>query len=469
MPAKTFRQKFIGDRAFYKMVLYIAVPIVVQNGITNLVNLLDNVMVGQLGTEAMSGVAIANQLMFVFNLCIFGGLSGAGIFCAQFHGSGNADGVRQTFRFKLLVAFGLCAVFLTAFLTRDTELLSLYLHQSESGGDLLYTLQEGRRYLRIMLLGLIPFALNNVYITTLRETGETLLPMKAGVTAVLVNLVFNWLLIFGHLGFPEMGAAGAAAATVLSRYIELFIVVGWTHRHKEKNRFIQGVYRSLRISRPVYTSILRKGWPLLLNEVLWSIGMTTITQCYSVRGLSAVAAVNIASTLANLFKIVMMAAGNAIAIIVGNRLGAGRMEEARDIDNKMIFATCVLCALIGLVLLGVAPLFPAMYNTTDEVRALATVFLRITACVLPLQAFNNACYFTLRAGGKTFITFIFDSMFVWCVSLPPALYASRMTAMPVIAMYAMVQALDMVKTAIGFMLVKRGSWLSNIVVDGGRK
>ncbi|MBQ2651822.1 MAG: MATE family efflux transporter, partial [Clostridia bacterium] len=324
------------------MVLAVAVPIVIQNGITNFVNLLDNVMVGQLGTESMSGVAIANQLIFVFNLCIFGGLSGAGIFGAQYYGSGNHDGVRQTFRFKLYIIAILSTVFLTAFLTKDADLLSLYLHQSEGGGDLALTLSEGQIYLRIMLLGLIPFALNNAYVGTLRETGETLLPMKAGITAVLVNLVFNWLLIFGHLGFPELGVAGAAIATVLSRYVELAIVMFWTHTHKEKNKFIVGAYRSLHIDKDIVYRIVRKGWPLLLNEVLWSIGMTTLTQCYSTRGLSAVAAVNITSTLSNLFRIVVMASGNSIAILVGQRLGAGRMDEARDVDNKLIFASCSL-------------------------------------------------------------------------------------------------------------------------------
>jgi len=460
---KTLRQKFIGDKTFYKMVLAVAVPIVIQNGITNFVNLLDNVMVGQLGTESMSGVAIANQLIFVFNLCIFGGLSGAGIFGAQYHGSGNDDGVRQTFRFKLYVVAVLSAIFLTAFITKDAELLSLYLHQSESGGNLALTLSEGQLYLRIMLLGLVPFALNNVYIGTLRETGETLLPMKAGVTAVLVNLVFNWLLIFGHLGFPELGVAGAAIATVLSRYVELAIVVIWTHSHKEKNRFIVGMYKSLRVTKEVYGRVIRKGWPLLLNEVLWSIGMTTITQCYSTRGLSAVAAVNITSTLSNLFRIIVMASGNSIAILVGQRLGAGRMEEARDIDNKLIFASCAICALIGGFLFLTAPLFPEMYNTTADVKAIACVLLRVVACVLPLQAFNNAAYFTLRAGGKTFITFVFDSMFIWCVSLPAAFYSAHFTGLNVMAMYGIVQSLEIIKTTLGFVLIKKGSWLSNIV------
>lgn len=458
-------KKFIGDKAFYKMVLLIAIPMIIQNGITNFVNMLDNIMVGQLGTEPMSGVAIANQLIMVFNLCVFGGISGAGIFCAQFHGAGNPDGVRQTFRFKMMVVGGLCVVFVTAFLLWDEGLISLYLHQSESGGDLAVTLAEGRKYLKIMLVGLIPFAINNVYVSTLRETGETMLPMKAGVTAVLVNFTFNWLLIFGHLGFPRLGAAGAATATVISRFVETFIVILWTHTHREKNRFIEGVYKGFSVPAPLAKRIIAKGWPLLLNETLFSVGTTMITQCYSTRGLTAIAAFNISSTLTNLFKIVLFASGNSIAIIVGNLLGAGKMEEAKDKDNKLIAASVFLCILVGAVMFIVAPLFPAMYKTTDDVRELAAVFLRISAVALPVMAFNHSCYFTLRSGGKSFITFISDSGFIWLIILPPTFFVAHMTAMPVTLMYTMVQGLELVKAIFGFFLVKSDMWMSNIVAS----
>ena len=455
--------RFIGDKAFYGMILSIAIPMMIQNGITNFVNLLDNIMVGQLGTESMSGVAIANQLIFVFNLCVFGGISGAGIFCAQFFGSGNSEGVRQTFRFKLILCALLCVAFISIFMLFDDQLLSLYLHESDSG-DLAMTLSEGKTYLMIMLVGLIPFAITSSYVGTLRETGETLLPMKAGIAAVLVNFVFNWLLIFGNLGFPVMGVAGAAVATVLSRYVELVIVVVWAHTHKQKHPYMEGLYSSLHISGTLLASIIRKGWPLLLNELLYSIGTTMIIQCYSMRGLSAIAAVNISSTLSNLFKVVFFASGNAIAIIVRNLLGAGRMEEARETDYKMIFTSVVMCGLIGMALFIVAPLFPAMYNTTDEVRELATVFLRITAIIMPVMSFNHCCYFTLRSGGKTIITFIFDSMFIWVVLLPPTFAVAKLTALSVVFMYAMVQGLELIKSVLGFILVKGGSWISNIVI-----
>ena len=222
------KKKFIGSREFYKMVLIVAVPMIIQNGITNFVSMLDNIMVGQLGTESMSGVAIANQLIFVFNLCIFGGISGAGIFCAQFFGAKDHEGVKNAFRFKLIVCAALCVIFITAFVFWDEQLISFYLHQSESSGDLALTLAEGQKYLRIMLLGLVPFAINNAYAGTLRETGETMVPMRAGIAAVAVNFTFNWLLIFGNMGFPRLGVEGAAIATVMSRFVETAIIVTWT-------------------------------------------------------------------------------------------------------------------------------------------------------------------------------------------------------------------------------------------------
>ena len=460
-----FLKKFIGDRKFYKTLLLVALPIVLQNGITSFVSLLDNIMVGQVGTEQMSGVAIANQLVFVFNLCIFGGISGAGIFTSQFHGAGNPEGVRQTFRFKLYVCGILSIIFLTVFTTLDEQLISLYLHESDGSGDLAQTLIHSQKYLKIMLWGLIPFALTMSYVGTLRETGQTLLPMIAGIVAVLVNLVFNWLLIFGNLGCPKLGVEGAAIATVLSRFVELAIVVLWTHINHKKVPFIKGAYRSFRIEGSLTKQIIKKGTPLMMNEMLWSIGMTTIIQCYSVRGLTAIAAINISSTLSNLFNIVMMAMGNAIAIIIGNLLGAGKMKEAKETDTKILATSFMSCLVIGTLLFILAPLFPGLYNTTDDVRELAATFLRISACIMPIQAINHGCYFTLRSGGKTFITFLFDSAFIWVICIPPAYCLSHFTALGVIALYIIVQATEFIKSIGGIVLVKKGIWLNNMVTD----
>ncbi len=209
MTLKALKKKYVGNRAFYRMVLAVAVPIMIQNGITNFVSLLDNIMVGQTGTEPMSGVSIVNQLLFVYNLCIFGGLSGAGIFTAQYFGQGDEGGVRDTFRYKLWLAVIVTAGAIGLFLWKGEALIQLYLQGDAGEGDLALTLSSGLSYLRVMLLGLPAFMLAQTYTSTLRESAETLVPMRAGLAAVATNLVFNWLLIFGHLGFPRMGVTGA--------------------------------------------------------------------------------------------------------------------------------------------------------------------------------------------------------------------------------------------------------------------
>ena len=215
-----FKQKFIGDKNFYKYVLYLAVPMIVQNTITSFVSFLDNIMVGQIGTEQMSGVAIVNQLMFVFNVCIFGGVSGAGIFGTQYYGKGDYEGQKYAFRFKLYSCLLIAAAAIVLFGLFDTQLISLYLNDTGSVGDITLALKYGKEYIIIMILGLIPFAVSQAYGSSVKETGQTFIPMLAGVAAVFTNLVLDYVLIFGIFGLPAMGVQGAAIATVIARFVE---------------------------------------------------------------------------------------------------------------------------------------------------------------------------------------------------------------------------------------------------------
>ena len=457
-------RKYIGDKVFYKMVLTVAIPIMVQNGITNFVNLLDNIMVGRIGTEQMSGIAIVNQLMMVFNLSIFGAISGAGIFGAQFYGCKDHKGVQHTFRYKIYVCLMILLIALGIFVFAGEDLIRMYLHGDGIEAQLDAALLYGKDYLAVMLIGLLPFGIEQIYTSTLRECGETMLPMKAGIVAVLVNLVLNYIMIFGKFGFPTLGVVGAAIATVISKFVQMSIVVGWTHRHAMRMPFIVGAYKSLQIPGRLVGKILSKGTPLMINEILWSAGMASLMQCYSVRGLDVVAGLNISSTISNLFNIVFIALGSSIAIIVGQLLGAGKMQEAKETDTRLIVFSVASCMMIGAVMAIASPLFPMMYNTSPEVKSLAASFIRIAALCMPLAAFAHAAYFTLRSGGKTIITFLFDSVFLWCISIPVAYTLSRYTSVPIVPLYLMCQLLEIIKCVIGFILVKKGIWINNIVV-----
>ena len=222
-------------------------------------------MVGQLGTEQMSGVAIVNQFVFVFNLCVFGGLSGPGIFGAQFFGCRDFKGVRDTFRFKVITGAVISILTFAVFIGFGQNLIQMFLTAS-STEDSAATFGYGMTYLSVILFEIIPFIIVQIYASTLRETGETVVPMAAGIVAVFVNLVLNYILIFGNFGAPKLGVAGAAVATVISRVIECSIVVCWTHLHKRKNLFIVGAFRSLRVPIALTRKILVKGTPLMLNE-----------------------------------------------------------------------------------------------------------------------------------------------------------------------------------------------------------
>lgn len=457
-------KRYIGDKAFYRRILVVAVPIIIQNGISNFVSLLDNIMVGQVGTIPMSGVAIVNQLMFVFNLCVFGAVSGAGIFTAQFFGSQDHEGVRYTFRFKILIGLLLSAVGIALFYFGSVPLVQLYLKGEGNVSNVTQTLDYSIAYLNVMLLGLLPFALSNAYSGTLRECGQTVVPMVAGIAAVVVNLVLNYILIFGHWGAPAMGVQGAALATVISRYVELFIVAGWTHWNSEKNPFIKGAYRSAYIPGFLLKSIIQKGMPLLANEALWSIGVAFINQSYSTRGLDVVAATNITNTLWNLSGVVFLSMGNAVGIIMGQMLGSSvEAEQVRDSNRKLIFTSVLSSIIFAALMACIAGVFPQMYNTNDNVRSLSTTLILVCAVFMPFNAYTNASYFTLRSGGQTIATFLFDSCFVWCVGVPLTFILSRYTDMPIIPLYTLCQATDLIKCAIGVSMLRKGKWIQNLV------
>ena len=457
------RPKLIGDRVFYAEVVSIVVPIIIQNTVSNVVSLLDNVMVGRVGTLQMSAVAIVNQLLFVFNLCIFGGLAGAGIFATQFAGAKDDEGVRHCFRMKWYIALAMLAAACCVFLAMPQKLITSYLAQGTDTADAASTLAYGMDYLMVMLAGLLPFAVSQIYAGTLREVGETKLPMLASIIGILVNLVFNYLLIFGSFGFPKLGVTGAAIATVLSRYVEMTIIVVYTHLRSTRYPFIRGAYRSPYVPGRLVGDIMRRGMPLLVNEFLWSSGMAVLLQCYSVRGLDVVAACNISNTVSNLFKVVFLSMGNAVAIMVGQALGADETKRAKDTAWRLIALAVASNLVMSGLLIALSPVIPHIYNTEQHVRDIASQLLCVVAVMMPMYSFCHCCYFTLRSGGRTIITFFFDSGFTWAVCVPVAYVLANLTQLPVVPMYLAVQSLEMIKVIIGVILVHKGVWVRNII------
>jgi putative MATE family efflux protein len=458
-----FKRTFIGDRAFYKTVISLIIPIIIQYTITNFVNLLDNIMVGQVGTAQMSGVAIVNQLLFVVNLTFFGGLAGPGIYGAQFYGAGDNEGLRNTFRYKLWAIVIILASAIIIFLTNGDTLISLYLTGEGNPSDVPLMLGYGRSYLNIMLWGLLPFALTQAYSSTLRETGETMLPMKASIAAVFTNLILNYILIFGKLGFPALGVTGAAIATVISRYTEMAIVMVYTHRHKAHFPFMINIYQTIKVPTKLAIKIFRRGMPLLVNEMLWSLSVTTIMQIFSTRGLNIVAGLNISNTITNLFNVAFISMGSAVAVMVGQALGAGEIQKAKAHVWKLIFFSVSTCVVLGGILIAIAPVIPRIYNTTEEVRHLATHFIQAGAIFMGFFATSHCCYFAMRSGGKTLMTFFFDSIYAWLVYIPFAYVLTHYTKLDIFTLHIVCHIPDALKSVMGVLIIRTGRWAQNIV------
>ena len=456
-------RRFIGDKEFYKYVFALVIPIMIQQGITSFVNLLDNVMVGALGTEAISAVSISNQLYFNCQLAVFGGLSAVAIFGAQFYGNGDMEGMRYSFRAKFVFSLAIIVATFIILLTAGDYFIQLFLTGESGGGDLALTAASAGQYMRVMLIGFIPFVLSQSYAGTLRETGQTVWPMAASVTGILTNLCLNWLLIYGHLGFPKWGVFGAAVATTISRYVELTILVVYTHRNPEKYPFMKGAYRSLRVPADLTKKILRTGVPLFANEFLWAFGITATSQSFSLYGLEAVAATSIVNTVWSLFMIVMVAMGSAVQIIVGQHLGMGEIKEAREIDAKLIFMDLLMNIVLSAILISCSPYIPLLFNVGDSVRGLASRLMVVDGLVLPIEAVVHVIYFTIRSGGRTGITFLFDSVYQWCVPVALAFFLSRFSSLPLLTVYAFVMFSAVIKMVIGLFMLRSDFWARKIV------
>ena len=455
-----------ADRAFYRKVFATALPMMAQNAITMFVSLLDNLMVGQLSTAQIGGVTIINNnLVFIFNLCLFGGVAGAGIYTTQFYGSGDNESIRYAFRFKLYVSLLLTAIGTAIFLLFGDRLIGLYLRGQGDPQLATDTLRYAKEYLGIMLWGLLPFALTTAYTGTLKVCGHPTVSMVASVCATVTNLVGNWVLIFGNLGAPAMGIAGAAIATVISRYVEFGVLAIWAHTHTVAVPYVKGLFKSFYIPARILRAITSKSLMLLLNEAMWSFGMAFLNQCYSVWGQDVNAALGISSTMYNMASVSFKSLGATVGIITGQMLGADtEVSELRKANKRMTILSVVGGALFGGTIAAMSGVFPKLFDTTDSVRTLATGLILIASCDVLLQSYIYPVYFTLRSGGQTTATFLFDCGSIWVLSLPLAFVLSRYSSLHVFAIYGIVTGVDVIKCIVGKFMLSKGTWIHKLTV-----
>lgn len=457
--------KLFNDKAFYKNLFVIVLPIIIQNAVTSFVNLIDNIMVGQIGTEAMSAVSVCNQLNNVYMFLIFGAFSAVGIFACQFKGKEDNEGILNCFRLKNYLAVFMFSLVLVAVLVFGRPILRLFFNNPNNTAELSERMIElSLTYFRYMLPGLLFFTFSICINTTLRELGNTFTAMMATVVAIIVNVSLNYVLIFGHFGFPALGVSGAAVATSIARAAEVAILVLFIFRNSEFC-YLTTVFSKFSVPLNLCKDIALKGGPLLMNEVFYSFGEAGLSQCYSKMGVDALAAMNINLTVANFFSVACFAMGTATSIVLGQLLGKGELNKAKPTAMKLLYTNIFISVIFGACLFVLAPYFPRIYNTSIDNQLLATDLLRIYAVHLPLLGIYHTSYFIIRSGGKTMITFWFDGFYTCFILFGTALLVTTFTSLDIFWLYVVVNAVDLIKTVAGFVLVKSGFWIQNIVSD----
>ena len=451
------KERTIEDRELYGRVMKLAIPLMLQFGLSNLIGVINNIMVGVLGTEQLAGVSIANQLIGIYYLCIFGAVSGAEIFGAQYYGREDYDSVRYIFRYKIIVTVCISAVMSVLFIFLGKPLISLFLHESDDGKDLMLVLNEGYRYGLCMLVGFFPYGLSNAFSSSYKESNNTKVPLYSSSAGLILSVILNYILI------PPLGVLGAALATVISRFAECMINIIWARRHRSEFPTGNGLFNGQRIPPDLLKTVITRGLPLILNETFWQIGYTIQMQSLSLKGIDAVAAVNIASTISSLFIYMTFALGNVMAIITGNLLGNNMFEEAKKTVWKITRLTVFIGIGMGVLMLLISPFYPLLYgNVEKEVLAISTKLLIIEAAAAPFTTIYNDMYATLKCGGNTVITFLYDCGLLWGLNVLFSVILSRFTGLGIVMIYLIIKSLEIVKDVIGIYLVKKGVWLSNL-------
>lgn len=446
-----------------KKIVFTAMPIMIQSVISNLAGLVDNVMVGSLGTSSLSGVAICNQLLFVYYMSLGGLISGAGIFTTQFYGKSDQEGVRNTLRCKLIFAAVTTSLAILLLAVADDFMIGIFIQNKNQDLQAGETLIFAKEYLFLMLFGLAPYAISQSYSSSLRETGEVKAPMFISILSVLVNICLNYVLIYGNFGMPKMGVAGAALGTVFSRVIECFALILVSYISRKKHPFVKGAFKLWKVPFPLLRQTIIKGVPGFGASFLWSLGVTSMIQSYSTRGLTAVAAYNIASTVNGVFANVFGSLGVTLMILVGQQLGAGRIEEAKKIRKQATVIAVLVSACIGVVMAALSGVIPQVYNTSPDVKSTAAKVMLIMASVLPICAYTNCSGGTLRAGGKSMLSFFFEGGFIIVIFVPCAYLLSRFTNLSFIPLYFIVQYLELLRAIVLHFVVKRGSWARQLI------
>ncbi len=449
-------KKFIGNKKFYKRTLVVAVPMMLQQLVASSVNLLDNLMVGQLGDAALGGVAAVNKFYMIAIFAGMGLIAASSIFLAQFYGAKKVEKMQESFRFSIVYVSLIMIFFFVASLLFAEQIVHYFTPDKE-------IISKGIAYFAVAKYTFLPMALSLSIAGAMRSVGETKIPMYCSFLAVFINAVLNYGFIFGNFGLPRLEVAGAALATLIARIIEtgILLIVIW----KMDLPFKTKVKDLFKIPSELSRKIFIKAAPLATNEVLWSFGMATLFKLYGTRGSEVISGYAVANTISDLFFVLFGGMAAASTVLISHHLGANELEEAKSNAYRLIGFSMMLAVVFGILMFGSSFIVPNWFQISKEAREITTTTLRIMSCMFWIYMLNTSLYFTLRAGGDTKSTFYMDSIYMWTFNIPLVAAVAYFTDFDIYTLYIIGQSTDLVKMFIAYRLVRKEKWVVNLAIE----
>ncbi len=450
----TFKEKYIGDKEFYKYVLRLALPMMFQGLLVSLSGLIDNLMVAGLGDSFLSGVAAANRFYIIFNFGVMGVVLAAGIFIGQYLGAKKPDKMKESFRASIILGYLLMIPFFIGVLFFPETILKFFTKDP-------LVIQSGIDYYKGIVWTMIPVTMSLAIGTAIRSTGDTRTPILASSLGIGVNLIFNYLLIYGNLGFPAMGVYGSAIATLISRIIEVSVLL---YIMKVKHfDFATKVKDIFKIDKKLFVLITKNAINIASNEIFWASSMAFLMKFYSTRGPAAMTAYSIAGSVSDIFFVLFGGMSAATTVLVGHNLGANDFKKAKLNGYRLLSLSIMMSIVFGSSMILISNFVPLIYtDVSAEAQQIAINLIRIIGLLFWTFTYNVQILFMLRAGGDSFSAFIMDSGFMWFVNIPIVAVFTYFTNIPIVYLYLIGQLTDVIKLSVSTYVFKKELWVKNV-------
>lgn len=452
---KDIKQNRNNNRRFILDFMALALPIMLQSLTGNILNICDTMMVGKVSSVAISAVTVSNKVFMIFSLCTFGIASGISMFMSQYYGAENIVKAKKTYKFGLQACVVVALIFLAALTVMPETLIRIFV----KGDNIVYLALE---YVAVVKWSYIPFAINQISAVLFRVFKKQRIPMNVSILSVGVNILLNYILIYGKFGAPALGVSGAAAATLISRCIEcvtLLVMVLLFNNGKEI--FTKG-YGTL--SRNVKLGIMKKTIPLMFNEGIYAIALTLVFRNYCVVNEAYIPAVTVVENVFDLINVAFMGCAHAAGIVIGKVLGSGNMEKAKEESKKLIVLGLSVSLLCSLVVIAISDFVPMLFSLTGNLFGMATTLLRTKAVFSWGQGYGLTVYFILRAGGDVKAVLLLDGLFNLYGPFFISTIVTYCTGWPIQIVYMCTEATYLLKIFIATYFYKRGKWCRNLTI-----